>query len=53
MFEPMKKGGVVQSVKSSRHIESSNMPTEGVNNWEKWKGEEGGKPKPSNVIFWK
>ena len=27
------------------------MPTEGVKNWEKWKGEEGGELKPSVPIF--
>ena len=80
MFKPMKEGGVVQSVKRSRHIESSkncdvsringvhdivsqfeqscfcrmetfDMPTEGVKNWEKWKGEEGGELKPRVPIF--
>ena len=26
------------------------MPTEGVKNWEKWKGEEGGEPLPSSEL---
>ena len=27
------------------------MPTEGVKNWEKWKDEEGGEPKPAFQYF--